>query len=435
VRAVNLSYLATDWYISQMRRAAYDSAPLSMYATDTTFAYDHRQISYFYEPLQSNDRVTAEQSLKDLYSQSAYHPELGNGIYTIKYPNTFIPVNVDEAVAAGIVPENQRDKAAPYIECDLSKMGGGMTSSQVMSFDIIANSVTDGWKRPCCFAMTVPDEYYLGLAPYMRCTGLTYEITPMYDPSNRRGEIACLTDTMYNNVMTKFRWGGLDVAEPGSLYLDETVSRMVTTVRTAMLSLAQSLIGEARAVKAGAMQPTGGMSAEAFINDRYTKANAVVDTMMAKLPVATCPFSIQQGDQTSTLLMMIADECSDSTMASKAKANAKEILVNEINRYAQYFPYLQTLKPSQTITSVDEYIRDRYMYLLMSDFYTYFPEDVAEGDKIAKELEERGVPDVKETAKSYAEAVKRQQQQQAQARAQAAAAAAKMQQQPQIAQQ
>ena len=43
VRAVNLSYLATDWYIAQMQRAAYDSKPLPMYASPTTYAYDKRQ--------------------------------------------------------------------------------------------------------------------------------------------------------------------------------------------------------------------------------------------------------------------------------------------------------------------------------------------------------------------------------------------------------
>ena len=40
VRVVNLSYLATDWYISQMQRAAYQSKPLPMLAGPTTYAYD-----------------------------------------------------------------------------------------------------------------------------------------------------------------------------------------------------------------------------------------------------------------------------------------------------------------------------------------------------------------------------------------------------------
>ena len=43
VRVVNLSYLATDWYIAQMQRAAYDSKPLPMLADQYTYAYGDRQ--------------------------------------------------------------------------------------------------------------------------------------------------------------------------------------------------------------------------------------------------------------------------------------------------------------------------------------------------------------------------------------------------------
>ncbi|MBR5102245.1 MAG: DUF2723 domain-containing protein, partial [Muribaculaceae bacterium] len=70
VRVVNLSYLATDWYIAQMRRASYDSKPLPMLANDNTFAYTDRQINYFTETADS-EAIDLLECLEQLYTDSS----------------------------------------------------------------------------------------------------------------------------------------------------------------------------------------------------------------------------------------------------------------------------------------------------------------------------------------------------------------------------
>lgn len=237
VRAVNLSYLATDWYISQMQRAAYESAPLPMQAGKDTYAYDDRQFNYFMQPDE-----TPTEALKSI--AAVYSPDSKNnpyGINEIRYPKVYMPVNADQAIKAGVVREEYRDQIQESINLDLQRMGSGLTSSQMMSLDIIASSIAQGWNRPCYFAMTVPSSYYLGLDPYLRLTGLAYQVSPLI---NANGDAGVSTDVMFDNVVNKFRWGGLDTAKPGHLYLDETVSRMVTTMRSALLDLATSLVNE-----------------------------------------------------------------------------------------------------------------------------------------------------------------------------------------------
>ena len=59
---------------------------------------------------------------------------------------------------------------------NLRNLGSGMTLSRTLSLDMIARSLSDGWKRPFYFACTVPSSYYLGLSPYLSATGMAYEV-------------------------------------------------------------------------------------------------------------------------------------------------------------------------------------------------------------------------------------------------------------------
>jgi hypothetical protein len=50
---------------------------------------------------------------------------------------------------------------------------------------------------------------------------------------------------MYNNIMEKWGWGGMDNVEEG-IYMDENNRRMVTNIRLQMANLAEALIAEGR---------------------------------------------------------------------------------------------------------------------------------------------------------------------------------------------
>ena len=362
VRAVNLSYLATDWYISQMQRAAYESAPLPMQAGKETFAYDDRQFCYFIQP--DENPTEALQSLAHIYG-----PESKNnpyGITEIHYPKVYIPVDADQALKAGVVREEQRDQVQESINMDLKRMGSGMTASQLMSFDIIASSIAEGWKRPCYFAMTVPDSYYLGLDPYLRLTGLVYQVTPMLN-NTKPGDIGVSTDIMYDNVVNKFLWGGLDTAKPGSIYLDETVSRMVTTIRSAIIDLASALINEGTLARNSQQALPAGMTQEAYTADRYKKARTVLDLMMEKLPTNISPFTVQMGEQVALLYYNLGKNNEDHDCITISN----KLLESEIMRYGNYLRFYQSLDASQydRLTNVDKFIDQQYMIFMLQDYY------------------------------------------------------------------
>ena len=126
---------------------------------------------------------------------------------------------------------------------DISRVGKqGLNLGNVLSLDILANSVKNSFDRPIYFASTVPSSYYLGLTPFMGSTGMAMEVTPFATPS-----VSPTVDKAYENIMGNIRWGGLDGDNPAGLYLDETVRRMVSSTRSGIFSTARDLINSGEA--------------------------------------------------------------------------------------------------------------------------------------------------------------------------------------------
>ena len=157
----------------------------------------------------------------------------------------YIPVNADAAVASGTVAPELKDSIVSRIVPDFTNKRG-FTMSEIASLDIINTNAMQGWKRPVYFAVTVGSSYYLGLEDYFSRTGLAYQVVPLKGVSNNID-----TDKMYDNMVNKFRWGGIDKATPEHpLYLDENVRRMCNTHRMMFGDLVVQLIAEGKTDKA-----------------------------------------------------------------------------------------------------------------------------------------------------------------------------------------
>ena len=339
VRAVNLSYLSTDWYIAQMQRASYDSKPLPMIAGPTTYAYDKRLGGSFKEGITSNVAIPAQKLLQNFYSDNA--PKDENDHYLFSSTNVTIPANVDAAIKAGVLPESMRDKAVENLSVDINKAsGGGLSASQTMTLDLVASSIAQGWKRPVYFASTVPENLYMGLRPYMLSTGLCYQVTPAL-LNDEENEIECNTDKMYSIVTTKFKWGGLDKATKGSIYLDETVMRMVSTMRLQLMSLARSLTIEGlnASDQIADSTSTEGKTLTAQAADRFKKAEHILDLMEEKMPAETAPYQ-------NVMALRLAQYYADIYTyghSETARKKAIAVLDREVERMAQYCIFYESM--------------------------------------------------------------------------------------------
>ena len=253
-RVCNLSYLQTDWYIDQMRRQAYDSPSVPITWSRLEYCAG------------TNEYVQVDPSLKSevekLYSENPEEAkknfgekpfELKNILkYWVRSTNKDLHVIPTDTVYVTIDKEAVR-KSGMMMASDsipdqmvISLKGkNALYKGDLMMLEMIAQC---NWTRPIYVATTVGSENYMNLGDNFVQEGLANRITPF--TTNAPGAKNFDTEKTYNNVMNKFKFGGVD--KPG-IYLDETVMRMCYTHRRLLSLLAMNLIQEGKDKQAKAV--------------------------------------------------------------------------------------------------------------------------------------------------------------------------------------
>ena len=264
VRACNLSYLQTEWYIDQMKRPYYNSPALP--------------ISWEYKDYMpgKNEVVWVENRINaPLEVKKAFQFMLSDDPRTKRDGENYLPT--DQLYIYS--PDSQR------IELKKSRR---YTRSEMMVMEMLS---TNEWKRPMYFAITIGDDYHLGLNPYLELTGMAYRITP---ERSKDGRARVNTEVMYDNMMHKFKYGNMNL--PG-IYIDENTMRMCRTHRMMFCQLAEALYNE----------------------NKYDKAIEVLDFAEQMLPgynvsydytsatMASLYYAMDQYDKADKIMQIVAD--------------------------------------------------------------------------------------------------------------------------------
>ena len=247
VRVVCLEYLNIDWYIDQLTHRTYESAPLPLSLKKEQFKQGGPMDAVFFRELNVVGNIPVKE-LMDFISSVDTNNRVpaGNGKSYSFFPtrNMRIPVDSATVIKNGTVPKELAARIVKNI--DWSMTGNYVPKNHLMIIDLLANN---NWKRPVYFAASAPASSYLGLAPYLQLEGLAYRLVPLkQNEQESQQETRIDTDIMYDNVMNKFAWGGM---ENKSIYLDDIFIRMgASNIRQRMGALAGALIEEGKKDKA-----------------------------------------------------------------------------------------------------------------------------------------------------------------------------------------
>ena len=204
----------------------------------------------------------------------------------------------------GTVSKDRADRVVDNIEWTLS--GNGIYKKDLIILDILA---ANNWDRPIYFAITTGDDAYLGLTDYFQIEGLAYRLVPYKAQSydGQTGEVN--TDIMYENLMTKFAWGGMD---KNKIFMDENNKRMCMNFRNNFARLAGELIRQ----------------------DKKEQAVQVLDKCLEVLPEHNVPYN--------QFMVSIAEHY----YRLKENDKANDIVKTLINQYHEELIYYTSLKGS-----------------------------------------------------------------------------------------
>ncbi len=250
-RVCNLSYVNTDWYIDQMKRPAYDSPSLPITWPRLDFCSGtneyvrvqpelKEQVLEFYKENPEEAKQQFGDDPFEVRNVMKYWVRSKNAdMHVIPTDTLYLDIDKEAVKRSGMMMASDTIPDRMVISL---KGKSALYKGELMMLEIVSQA---NWTRPVYVATTVGSDNYLNLGDNFVREGLANRITPF--TTNAPGAKNFDTEKTYNNVMNRYKWGGL---EQKGLYIDETVMRMCYTHRHLMADLALQLIAEGKTDKA-----------------------------------------------------------------------------------------------------------------------------------------------------------------------------------------
>ena len=350
VRVVCTSLFNVDWYIDQMKRKAYESAPIPSglsheqykwgtrdYIIKEVVTKDTLNLNQFLGFITSDDERTKYKHVlqQQGYDTSGQRNQDLNANY-LPTENVRIPVDKLTVLKNGIVKAQDSSLIVPHI--DIKIKGAALYKNRLMMLDIINNN---NWERPIYFTGgAFGDEDYIWMKDYLQLDGLVYKLVPIktaVDKNNPFDMGRIDTDKMYDMV-TYWDWG--NNGDP-DMYHDVETRRNSLTYRGNLARLIEALIKEGK----------------------LEKAEQIADLAMTKMPVDMFGFY--------TLL----EPYIGAYYELKATKKARKLFLKVSSKYQESLSYYSDLSDDNQSKYIQTIYSDIERYRSLVDVTTFYESD------------------------------------------------------------
>ena len=218
-RDVNMEYLQTDWYIDQMKRPAYDSPALP--------------ISWRHEDYQEGRReyIPVRPELKSEVMQlMVQHPSEAKELLGEK------PFELKNIIRKWVLSDEPDMQCIPSDSVTIGDMvislqgKKAIYKNELMVLEMLSHA---DWSRPVYLSISMGSDMLSFLREHLVLEGLAYRVSS--EAAGQRVDV----DRLYENVMHRFRYGGLSTE---GIYVDEDVKHMANTHQLVLGILIDSLL-------------------------------------------------------------------------------------------------------------------------------------------------------------------------------------------------
>ena len=243
VRVVNLSLIAVDWYIEQLRRKTNASDAIKLSIPSESYRGSRRDQTPVYGST-AGQVMNLNDALK--YVGEKHPMSGGRGMTfesTLPTTNFTLPVDLEKMKANGLI--NPLDTGVlSAINFSIGADRKYIIKDDLAILDLIASNINE---RPIYFAVTCQQNKLQGLQDFMQLEGLALRVVPIKSKSDQQfsiiGNGRVDTQSAYENITKKFVWGNFDKEK---LFVDRSYAPSVQSHRFVLLRTAMALVEQGK---------------------------------------------------------------------------------------------------------------------------------------------------------------------------------------------